>query len=88
MARFFPGAKISAIHGQAKKVDGRVVVAMYHPAAALHQQSLRQTVVDDFKRSIPPALAEARRMEAKGKLGGTPKKKDNEDEPPKQLSLF
>jgi hypothetical protein len=45
-------------------------------------------VVDDFKRSIPPALAEARRMEAKGKLGGTPKKKDNEDEPPKQLSLF
>jgi len=89
MARFFPGAKISAIHGQAKKVDGRVVVAMYHPAAALHQQSLRQTVVDDFKRSIPPALAEARRMEAAGALGDKPEKKDdNEDEPPKQLSLF
>jgi DNA polymerase len=60
---------------------------MYHPAAALHQQSLRQTVVDDFKRSIPPALAEARHMEAEGKLGGKPEKKD-EDEPPKQLSLF
>jgi uracil-DNA glycosylase family 4 len=88
MARFFPGAKISAIHGQAKKVDGRVVVAMYHPAAALHQQSLRQTVVDDFKRSIPPALAEARRMEAEGKLGDKPEQKDDEEEPPKQLSLF
>jgi DNA polymerase len=88
MARFFPGAKISAIHGQAKKVDGRVVVAMYHPAAALHQQSLRQTVVDDFKRSIPPALAEARRMEAEGKLGSKSEKKDGDDEPPKQLSLF
>jgi uracil-DNA glycosylase family 4 len=90
MARFFPGAKISAIHGQAKKVDGRIVVAMYHPAAALHQQSLRQTVVDDFKRSIPPALAEARRMEAEGTLGNKAGKKKDEDEgePPQQLSLF
>ncbi len=68
MARFFPGAKISTIHGQAKKIDGRVVVAMFHPAAALHQQSLRQTVIDDFKRSIPPALAEARRLEAEGTI--------------------
>jgi len=90
MARFFLGAKISAIHGQAKKVDGRIVVAMYHPAAALHQQSLRQTVVDDFKRSIPPALAEARRMEAEGNPGNKDekKKKDDEGEPPQQLSLF
>ena len=89
MARFFPGAKISAIHGQAKKVDVRIVVAMYHPAAALHQQSLRQTVVDDFKHSIPPALAEARRMEAEGNLGNTAKKTDDDEgEPPQQLSLF
>ena len=35
MARFFPGATISKIHGQFKLVDNRVVVAMYHPAAAL-----------------------------------------------------
>ena len=91
MARFFPGAKISAIHGQAKKIDGRVVVAMYHPAAALHQQTLRQTVLDDFKRAIPPALAEARRLEAEGKLGNKGEKagkNDDEGEPPKQLSLF
>lgn len=87
MARFFPGAKISAIHGQAKKVDGRVVVAMYHPAAALHQQSLRQTLIDDFKGSIPPALAEARRMESTSKPGNKPEQKDD-GEPPKQLSLF
>ncbi len=89
MARFFPGAKISTIHGQAKKIDGRVVVAMFHPAAALHQQSLRQTVIDDFKRSIPPALAEARRLEAAGASANTAEKKDDTDEePPKQLSLF
>lgn len=90
MARFFPGAKISAIHGQAKKIDGRVVVAMYHPAAALHQQSLRQTVVDDFKRSIPPALAEARRLASEGKAGqsSADAKDEKKDEPPQQLSLF
>ncbi|HEX8995292.1 MAG TPA: uracil-DNA glycosylase [Ktedonobacterales bacterium] len=89
MARFFPNARISAIHGQAKKIDGRVVVAMYHPAAALHQSSLRQTVEEDFRRAIPAALAEARRLAAEGKLNA-PKKDDQRDDspPPQQLSLF
>jgi DNA polymerase len=82
MAKFFPGAKISAIHGQAKKVGGRIVVAMFHPAAALHQQSLRQTVIDDFTHAIPAALAEAARMEP-------PMPEDDDDDaPPEQLSLF
>jgi hypothetical protein len=54
--RFFPRARITEIHGQAKVVDGRIVVAMFHPAAALHQQSLRQTVIDDFTHAIPAAL--------------------------------
>jgi len=85
MARFFPGARISQIHGQAKVLDGRLVVAMYHPAAALHQAALRQTVVEDFKRAIPAALAEQKRLAAEGKLGH---KKDEENKPPEQLSLF
>jgi DNA polymerase len=50
MAKWFPGQKISAIHGKAKKVDGRTVVAMFHPAAALHQQSLRGAIEEDFRR--------------------------------------
>jgi uracil-DNA glycosylase len=87
MARCFPAAKISQIHGQAKVVDGRVVVAMYHPAAALHQQTLRQTVIDDFKRAIPAALAEAKRLAAEGKLGAPSETKDD-GKPPEQLSLF
>lgn len=86
MAKFFPGAKIGAIHGQAKLVNGRIVVAMYHPAAALHQATLKQTVVDDFKRAIPAALAEARRLAAEGKLSA--KKDDDDDQPPQQMSLF
>src|SRR5579883_678354 len=88
MARFFPTARIGQIHGQAKMVDGRLVVCMYHPAAALHKAELKQTVVDDFKRAIPAALAEAERLTAAGKLG-TPKKQDDDDTPPpQQLSLF
>jgi DNA polymerase len=83
MAKFFPGAKISAIHGQAKRVSGRIVVAMFHPAAALHQQSLRQTVIDDFKHAIPAALAEAARMQPP-----KPEDDDDDDAQPEQLSLF
>jgi DNA polymerase len=87
MARFFPTARIGQIHGQAKLVDGRLVVCMYHPAAALHRADLKQTVVDDFQRAIPAALAESRRLAAAGKLGAEPKN-DDDTPPPQQLSLF
>ncbi|GAC1458816.1 MAG: uracil-DNA glycosylase [Ktedonobacterales bacterium] len=88
MARFFPDARIGRIHGQYKVVDGRVVVAMYHPAAALHQQTLRQTLVDDFRTAVPAALAMARQLAAAGKLGKPANDQQSEGEPPQQLSLF
>jgi DNA polymerase len=50
MAKYFKNAKISQIHGQAKQVDERLVIAMYHPAAALHQQSLKPIVMQDFAK--------------------------------------
>lgn len=84
--RYVPRARISQIHGQAKTIGGRIVVAMYNPAAALHQEALRQTVIDDFTRAIPAALAEARRLRAEGKLGAPDQHPD--EEPPEQLSLF
>lgn len=55
MARYFPHESISRIHGQAREVDGRVCVPMYHPAAALHQQNLRATILNDF-RGLPALL--------------------------------
>ena len=58
MAKFFPGKTISKIHGTAQKQDGIIYFAMYHPAAALHQQSLRQAIESDMLK-IPPLLAEA-----------------------------
>ena len=61
MARYFPNARISKVHGQHRMVDGRLFVPMYHPAAALHQGSLRQTIVEDF-RKLPALLEQARSL--------------------------
>src|SRR3712207_1895567 len=58
MARWFPGERISRIHGQPKRVGRRLIVPMYHPAAALHQQTLRETIEGDFSK-LPRFLAEA-----------------------------
>ena len=58
MARYFPVKSISKIHGTAQKRDDIIYFAMYHPAAALHQQSLKQTIEADMLK-IPALLAEA-----------------------------
>jgi DNA polymerase len=49
MARWFPGQSISRIHGKVSEFGGRLVAPMYHPAAALHQQALRDTIIHDFQ---------------------------------------
>jgi uracil-DNA glycosylase family 4 len=61
MARAFPKARISQIHGQPRKIGGIVYYPMYHPAAALHQPSLRRTVEEDMQR-IPGLLKQADQM--------------------------
>jgi len=50
MQRYFPGEAISRIHGQPRRKDGLIIVPMYHPAAALHQASLRKVIEADFSR--------------------------------------
>lgn len=80
--RFYPKGKITQLHGRFKQLGEQVVLAMYNPAAALHQEELRSTVVHDFTTAIPLALAEARRLAAEGTL------RPPEDAPPQQLSLF
>lgn len=52
MEYFLPGMYISQIHGQAKRIrfgdQKLIIIPLYHPAAALYNGSLRQTLVDDF----------------------------------------
>lgn len=82
MARFLPNAKISEVHGQAVQVRGRLVAPMYHPAAALHQPSLRSTVEADFKK-LPDWIAKADSVKDY-EIPSTPIHDTN----PEQLSLF
>lgn len=56
MARAFPKARISRIHGQPRKIEGILYYPMYHPAAALHQPSLRRTIEEDMHQ-IPELIA-------------------------------
>jgi len=58
MYRYFPGASISKIHGQPKRVGNRLIIPMFHPAAALHQPRFRDLIVADFKK-LPQFIAEA-----------------------------
>jgi uracil-DNA glycosylase family 4 len=75
MGLFFKGAKITQIHGQMRKVEDRFVIAMFHPAAALHQLSLRETIMADFAK-LPKLLKEARAELGKSTpKGKAPKKK-------------
>lgn len=76
MALFFPGKSIGKIHGTAQKKDGIIYYAMYHPAAALHQQKLAQTIEADMLK-IPQILAEAKDLS-----------EDKEEPPSPQLSMF
>jgi DNA polymerase len=82
MARFLPNAKISDVHGQAMQVKGRLIVPMFHPAAALHQPSLKPSVERDFAR-LPELIAKA------AEAPEAPEEETPEQKPqPKQLSLF
>ena len=52
---FIPGLRISQDHGQSRRVRLHelefVVIPLYHPAAALYNGSMRQTLIDDFMRA-------------------------------------
>ena len=89
MARFFPNQAISRIHGRPREAGGRILVPMYHPAAALHQQRLRGVIIDDF-RTLPELLERARANRASGATSGPGDAGDDAepDPPAKQMSLF
>lgn len=52
---FLPDLQISKCHGQPKRLNGQVFMPLFHPAAALYNGSMRQTVMDDFAK-IPQVL--------------------------------
>ena len=62
MNNFFPDQKISNAHGKLliKKFNGistKFFFPLYHPAAALYDGSMREVLIEDFKK-IPKVLKE------------------------------
>lgn len=62
MQRYFPGASISRIHGQPKRVGNVIYYPMFHPAAALHQPRWRSLLEQDMLK-IPELLAKLEELE-------------------------
>lgn len=88
MARYFPGGKITAIHGKPKYDERRAYYPLFHPAAVLRNPGLTAEMEADFKR-LPELLAEVRKRRAQGTAASSPAPPSDEPPPkPKQLSLF
>ena len=78
MGKFFPGESISRIHGKPRVKDGLVIFPVYHPAAALHQPSLRDALFADFAAlALYLAREPARTPEA-----------EEAEKPAEQITLF
>ena len=78
MGQFLPGESISRVHGQSRRSGEYVVFPAYHPAAALHQPSMREAIVADFKK-----LAEFLEQ-----TPAEPPPAKDEPQPATQMSLF
>jgi DNA polymerase len=99
MGKFMPGVKITQVHGQMRKVGERFVIAMFHPAAALHQAALKPAILADFGK-LPQLLDVARKAQdasareelakqAPGQVAEpTPAYEALQPEEPKQMKLF
>lgn len=66
MMRFFPKEKISDIHGKVivlntKEFGEQAFMPLYHPAAALYNGGMRETLIKDFNE-IPKALNEIKKI--------------------------
>lgn len=76
LAQFFPGEPMGKARGNPRKKDGIIYFPMYHPAAALHQGSLRKVIMEDMLK-IPQLLANKVEVEVK-----------REEPQAEQLSMF
>jgi DNA polymerase len=92
MSYYINNGKISAIHGRSFWSGGRLIVPMYHPAAALHQPSLRDVVKEDFSK-LPAYVQKAnetfRNNPELAELNQVDVSDDSQDDgKAEQLSLF
>jgi DNA polymerase len=88
LAKFVPNVRtMRDVHGRAMPYGDLTICAMYHPAAALHQASLRSVIEQDF-RALPMIIARAKARAAETGRGDTPAPDVDEPPPAQQMSLF
>lgn len=87
MNKFLPGEYISKIHGQPRFINfagkKRIVVPMFHPAAALRRGEIMQQEIDDFKKL--PEILKGERETANSSLE---EKKEEQEINAVQLKVF
>ena len=93
MAHFIENGKISYIHGHPRQINNRLIIPMYHPAAALHQPSLKEVLLSDFSK-IPgllikkPSSLDEIESQDESHLKDEIKQDEKKDNETRQLSLF
>ncbi len=86
MEKFFPGAKITRVHGQAKRDGKRVLIPLFHPAYILRNQAAMPDAVQDIQK-LPRLLARLEEV-LREEAGTAPVPPPPDPAEPEQLSLF
>ena len=87
MEKFFPGARITKVHGQARREGNRVLIPLFHPAYILRNMAAMPDAVRDMQK-IPRLLARLEEvLKEEAAAGITPEPEVAAPEP-EQLSLF
>jgi DNA polymerase len=91
MERYFPGAKITQVHGRARRDGSRVYIPLYHPAYVLRNMNAAPAAEADFVK-IPRLLARLYEvLEQETQTGQSEVATTGEppvEEEPKQLRMF
>ena len=82
LTSFLPKETIGKARGKPRSVNGVTLFPMYHPAAALHQQSLRKVIEEDIKK-LPALLKELPSVQEETSPAEAEKEREGE-----QLSMF
>lgn len=87
MEKFFPGARITRVHGEAKRDGARVLIPLFHPAYVLRNTAAMPDALRDM-RKIPRLIQRLEQVLAEEAAAGTASPPEDEPDEPEQLSLF
>lgn len=81
LGNFFPGETIGKARGKPRNLDGRLILPIYHPAAALRQERFRQIIEEDMKKIVQILGTKHNRLPDESS-------RSSQDNTPNQLSMF